>query len=427
MDFKSSYTLVPPPTSLNRPRKAIFLLILSTFAVFLFSCKGGLFASPDDGIVIRTYDADSWRDGGNRYSGRGRSVFRTPDDSGTENYTYEISLAREKRVYKKTVASGTVVVIENIPVGPWTITCRAYKSDGSLEYMGSVDVEIVADETTAATVELKKWTAGNTTITFKANGGTGDDCTQTVTCGTTVNLNGNTFTREGYAFKGWNTKADGSGTYYPNKTSFTATDSNELTLYAQWFDLDSLAGKVYREYNTSGGEDIASYYYFSSSNEIFEIYNSSSVSYRIERQGTISQSSMTATLTGSAGNTTYYQIKLLADKIIMCDERALSTKLEDTAGLLGTWKRDYDGQLCIFSEDGTMSAEPSPIDDENYYATYSIIEDGLFKGTHHFSAEYTPSVYGYFEGNEMWETCTPLEEVTDSEIINNVINAVPNP
>ena len=416
MDFKSSYTLVPPPTSLNRPLKAIFLLILSTFAVFLFSCKGGLFASPDDGIVIRTYDADSWRDGGNRYSGRGRSVFRTPDDSGTENYTYEISLTREKRVYKKTVASGTVVVIENIPVGPWTITCRAYKSDGSLEYMGSVDVEIVADETTAATVELKKWTAGNTTITFKANGGTGDDCTQTVTCGTTVNLNGNTFTREGYAFKGWNTKADGSGTYYPNKTSFTATDSNELTLYAQWFDLDSLAGKVYHdEYNSNGD----SYYYFSSSNEFFVISNSSSVSYRIEYQGTISQSSMTATVGSSP-----YQIKLLADKIIMCLEGALLTKQEDSAGILGTWG---DGvRTTTFSEDGTMSMEPSPSDD--YYATYSIIEDGLFIVTQHFSAENTSSIYCYFEGNEMWATtCYPLKEVTDSEIINNVINAVQNP
>ncbi len=415
MDFKSSYTLVPPPTSLNRPRKAIFLLILSTFAVFLFSCKGGLFASPDDGIVIRTYDADSWRVGGNRYSGRGRSVFRTPDDSGTENYTYEISLTREKRVYKKTVASGTVVVIENIPVGPWTITCRAYRLDGSLEYMGSVDVEIVADETTAATVELKKWTAGNTTITFKANGGTGDDCTQTVTCGTTVNLNGNTFTREGYAFKGWNTKADGSGTYYPNKTSFTATDSNELTLYAQWFDLDSLAGKVYRdEYLSSEERDSYYYYYFSSSNEIFEISNSSSVSYRIERQGTISQSSMTATLTGSAGNTTYYQIKLLADKIIMCQEGALVTKQEDSAGILGTWG---DGvRTLTFSEDGTMSMESSLLGDENYY--YSIIEYGLFEC----------NVCCYFEGNEMWATtCYPLKEVTDSEIINNVINAVQNP
>ena len=403
-------------------------MILSTFAVFLFSCKGGLFASPDDGIVIRTYDADSWRDGGNRYSGRGRSVFRTPDDSGTENYTYEISLTREKRVYKKTVASGTVVVIENIPVGPWTITCRAYKSDGSLEYMGSVDVEIVADETTAATVELKKWTAGNTTITFKANGGTGDDCTQTVTCGTTVNLNGNTFTREGYAFKGWNTKADGSGTYYSNKTGFTASNDNELTLYAQWFNLNSLAGKVYVCRSAgSSDSDFCSYYYFSSSNEIFEISNSSSVSYRIERQGTISQSSMTATLTGSAGNTTYYQIKLLADKIIMCPEGAYVTKQEDSAGILGTWWGDGVGTIT-FSEDGTVSTEQSPSDDENYYATYSIIEDGLFIVTQHFSSGYTPFVYSYFEGNEMWATpCYPLEEVTDSEIISNVINAVQNP
>ena len=393
------------------------LTLICLFSIMFFSCDGGFFGSSDDEIIFKTYDANSWRDTGNLYANRGRSVFRAPDDPSTENYTYKITLSRGNRSFSKSFGGGTVVVMENIPVGSWMITCRAYKSDGSLEYMGSVDVEIVADETTAATVELKKWTAGNTTITFKANGGTGDDCTQTVTCGTTVNLNGNTFTREGYAFKGWNTKADGSGTYYPNKTSFTATDSNELTLYAQWFDLDSLAGKVYRdEYNSNGD----SYYYFSSSNEFIICYISSDSSYRIDGQGTISQSSMTAT----KGSTTY-QIKLLADKIIMCQEAALSTKLEDTAGLLGTW-RDSNGLLWIFSEDGTMSAEPSPSDD--YYATYSIIEDGLFIVTQHFSSGYTPSVCCYFEGNEMWAaTCYPLKEVTDSEIISNVINAVQNP
>lgn len=38
-------------------------------------------------------------------------------------------------------------------------------------------------------------------------------------------------TREGYTFKGWNTKPDGSGTTY---TSSSAFPSNDLVLYSQW-------------------------------------------------------------------------------------------------------------------------------------------------------------------------------------------------
>ena len=411
MDFKSSYTLVPPPTSLNRPLKAIFLLILSTFAVFLFSCKGGLFASPDDGIVIRTYDADSWRDGGNRYSGRGRSVFRTPDDSGTENYTYEISLTREKRVYKKTVASGTVVVIENIPVGPWTITCRAYKSDGSLEYMGSVDVEIVADETTAATVELKKWTAGNTTITFKANGGTGDDCTQTVTCGTTVNLNGNTFTREGYAFKGWNTKADGSGTYYPNKTSFTATDSNELTLYAQWH---SFTGKVYLGANTNHNfEGYGSFIYFPDETTAILVSATKpgeSIQYEKNSEKSFFPNSATIVLDEST-NTAIF----MPDKIIMINSSQKATKQSDEPGFPGTWTVG-SCTTCTYKEDGTAVVAGL------VGGSYTIDDNGFVVNISEYQHD-----YGYFDGTDFYYNVAILKEVTDSEIINNVINAVQNP
>lgn len=41
-----------------------------------------------------------------------------------------------------------------------------------------------------------------------------------------------TFTREGFAFSGWNTKADGSGTTYADKGS--CTPKEDMTLYAQW-------------------------------------------------------------------------------------------------------------------------------------------------------------------------------------------------
>ena len=70
------------------------------------------------------------------------------------------------------------------------------------------------------------------TVTFDANGGVGATITQAFLPGQSVTLRANTFTREGYAFKGWNTKADGSGTSYADKASVTL--SADTTLYAVW-------------------------------------------------------------------------------------------------------------------------------------------------------------------------------------------------
>ncbi len=68
------------------------------------------------------------------------------------------------------------------------------------------------------------------TLTFNANGGTGTMAAQVI--GGTAALNANAFTREGFTFNGWNTKADGTGTAYADKTSITP--AADMTLYAQW-------------------------------------------------------------------------------------------------------------------------------------------------------------------------------------------------
>lgn len=70
------------------------------------------------------------------------------------------------------------------------------------------------------------------TITFNANEGIGSMEPQIVTRGAKTGLVGNTFTREGYDFTGWNTQADGKGTSYEDKATVTLADN--MTLYAQW-------------------------------------------------------------------------------------------------------------------------------------------------------------------------------------------------
>lgn len=60
-------------------------------------------------------------------------------------------------------------------------------------------------------------------------------------------LTENTFEREGYTFVGWNTKADGSGKSYTDKskiTNLTSKNGKTITLYAQWEKNEQLNFKV---------------------------------------------------------------------------------------------------------------------------------------------------------------------------------------
>lgn len=70
------------------------------------------------------------------------------------------------------------------------------------------------------------------TITFDANGGSGKMNNLIVNENISSILASNSYTRAGYTFKNWNTKADGTGTSYADGASVN-TNKN-LTLYAQW-------------------------------------------------------------------------------------------------------------------------------------------------------------------------------------------------
>lgn len=95
------------------------------------------------------------------------------------------------------------------------------------------------------------------TVTFEANGSAeypveGTMAPQTVLEKIDTALDANTFTREGYNFKGWNTKVDGSGTPYTDKATVNLTENT--TLYAQWEDNHSLT-KVINKKDATCTED----------------------------------------------------------------------------------------------------------------------------------------------------------------------------
>ena len=71
-------------------------------------------------------------------------------------------------------------------------------------------------------------------ITFDANGGAGDMTNQRYSLYLSQPLSANSFSRNGYTFGGWNTKADGTGESYTDGQILSFLNGGELTLYAQW-------------------------------------------------------------------------------------------------------------------------------------------------------------------------------------------------
>ena len=71
------------------------------------------------------------------------------------------------------------------------------------------------------------------TVTYKANGGTGDDVVDTYYQGEDVTVRSNTFVYTGHAFTKWNTAANGSGMDYQPAATIENIQAN-VELFAQW-------------------------------------------------------------------------------------------------------------------------------------------------------------------------------------------------
>lgn len=87
-------------------------------------------------------------------------------------------------------------------------------------------------KTPRSSLVLSQTIYGNHTVSYNNNQGTGSMADQVAN--STTALSNNTFTRTGFAFTGWNTEANGSGTSYVNGADFDF--GSDITLYAQWRD-----------------------------------------------------------------------------------------------------------------------------------------------------------------------------------------------
>lgn len=98
---------------------------------------------------------------------------------------------------------------------------------------GSVVYKAGASYTANAAVTLYAvWKANTYTVSYNANGGSGQPGNQTKTYGLALTLSSDKPSKTGHTFVSWNTKADGTGTAYAPGSSYAGNAA--LTLYAIW-------------------------------------------------------------------------------------------------------------------------------------------------------------------------------------------------
>lgn len=106
-------------------------------------------------------------------------------------------------------------------------------------------------------------------ITFNNNGGTGTMTQQTVE--NSAAIKANTFTREGFTFAGWNTKADGTGTKYDAGAQIVADENSKgpVTLFAQWTanTITATFDYTYRTSKKVGGNYVVAYEHMNNEHE----------------------------------------------------------------------------------------------------------------------------------------------------------------
>lgn len=156
---------------------------------------------------------------------------------------------QDKGFYSATVSVNILALGTNVKgIGPYTIP--SYTFDGWYDREGTCYRRILGNYSSPISKETTAYAVYKGEISFDTNGGSGNaspieagyyipglEDGQTISlAGKTFALPGNgedvTFSRGGYKFVGWNTKADGTGTHYDGGTFISAV--NSTTLYAEW-------------------------------------------------------------------------------------------------------------------------------------------------------------------------------------------------
>lgn len=115
----------------------------------------------------------------------------------------------------------------------YTFDC--WKDDNGQSYGDGFAIDNLSSDDGGKVNLYAQWKPGEYTITYNANGGTGNTDATTVKYQNGGTLATNGFAREGYDFDGWNTNANGTGTNYTNGQELAGWNTKGgAVLYAKW-------------------------------------------------------------------------------------------------------------------------------------------------------------------------------------------------
>ena len=138
--------------------------------------------------------------------------------------------------YSNSNATTSITKIPSLPTrSGYTFGYYGNQSGGT--HATESDGTILASTTYAGNITwYAQWIPNSYTVKYNANGGTGTMSNQSFTYDETQQLSLNTFTKTGYAFRGWATSASGTIVYTDGQTvsNLTTTNGGTVTLYAVW-------------------------------------------------------------------------------------------------------------------------------------------------------------------------------------------------
>ena len=217
-----------------------FLLIFITFVLILISLSGCFsYWQGDSAELIISV------------SGANRSTVYNPTATEThKKLDHEVTLTRGKETLNFTFKAGEALEVTLSP-GNWNVRVDSYLGK-EIYATGSKDVVLKLGQN-YATIDMENAIL----VSFDANKGSGtiNPIVIKVNRGSTTLPDGNGFSRIGYTFDSWNTKADGSGTTYRAGSTYTNNSNNKsnITMYAQWVLSSTLKNVTFNSVSANGG------------------------------------------------------------------------------------------------------------------------------------------------------------------------------
>ena len=271
------------------------------------------------------------------------------------------------------------------------------KADGSgVKYTDKQQIKNLTAAAGEKVTLYAQWTPISYTVVFNGNGSTGGaTASMTVKYDETKALTANGFTRTGYQFVSWNTKADGTGTPYSDKETIrnlSAVNGAKITLYAVWQPAYSLSlemiqpNAAYRE----GTDVVSSFYLVNQGGSGVTPAENISVIFKVYRGSTVIKTVTLSKVVVPANEKNLLYFKWSVPSSLGSDKLYISAEISEAGESYGLIKNMYasckyevsttpDTQFEISAPEGyTVPAAPSSNNTAKKWTEW-VYENGAFK------------------------------------------------